>query len=97
LLSDQKKYEQAEEMHRQALGLKGTVLRKEHPSTLTSVNSLANLLSTRHQFEQVSILYQRALLGYRLKLGPAHPIAIACERYYSSMLHEMELGSQGKG
>jgi hypothetical protein len=41
VLSDQGKYEQAEEMHRQTLGLKGTVLGKEHPSTLTSMDNLA--------------------------------------------------------
>ena len=82
-------------MHRQAPGLRETILRKEHPShTDECVNSLANLLSTRHQFEQASIFYQRALLCYRLKLGPAHPVTIACERHYSSMLDEMESGGQ---
>jgi hypothetical protein len=43
VLSDQGKYEQAEEMHRQALRLRETVLGNEHPSTLTS---MANLTST---------------------------------------------------
>ena len=37
VLSNQGKYEQAEEMHRQALGLSETVLGKEHPFTLTSM------------------------------------------------------------
>jgi len=41
VLSDQGKYEQAEEMHRQVPGLRETVLGKEHPSTLTSMNNLA--------------------------------------------------------
>jgi hypothetical protein len=36
VLRDQGKYEQAEEMHRKELGLRETVLGKEHPSTLTS-------------------------------------------------------------
>jgi hypothetical protein len=36
VLSDQGEYEQAEEMHRQVLGLLETVLGKEHPSTLRS-------------------------------------------------------------
>jgi hypothetical protein len=36
VLSNQGKYEEAEEMHRQALGLSETVLGKKHPSTLGS-------------------------------------------------------------
>ena len=39
MLEDQGKYEQAEEMHRQKLGLCETVLGKEHPHTLTSMNN----------------------------------------------------------
>jgi hypothetical protein len=37
VLSDQDKYEQEEEMHQQALGLRETVLGKEHPDTLMSI------------------------------------------------------------
>ena len=37
VLSNQGKYEQAEETHRQALGLSETVLGKEYPFTLTSM------------------------------------------------------------
>jgi hypothetical protein len=42
VLINQGKYEQAEEMHRQALGLRETVLGKEHPDTLTSIYCLAH-------------------------------------------------------
>jgi hypothetical protein len=38
------RYKQAEEMHRQALRLYETVLDKEHPSTLTSMNNPALVL-----------------------------------------------------
>jgi hypothetical protein len=37
VLSHQGKYEEAEKMHRQALGLRETVLGKERPDTLTSI------------------------------------------------------------
>ena len=40
-LNGQDKYEQAEGMHRRALGLRETVLGKEHPDTLASMNNLA--------------------------------------------------------
>jgi len=43
-LSRQGKYEQVEEMHRQVLRLRETVLGKEHPDTLTSMNYLASVL-----------------------------------------------------
>jgi hypothetical protein len=44
VLSDQGKYEEAEAMHRQALGLREKALGKEHPSILTSMNNLATVL-----------------------------------------------------
>ena len=47
VLSRQGKYGEAEEMHRQALALKETVLGKEHPDTLRSTNNLASVLSHR--------------------------------------------------
>ena len=47
VLSLQGKYEQTEEIHRQVLGRCETVLGKEHPSTLATVNNLAERL--RHQ------------------------------------------------
>ena len=45
VLSRQGKYKQAEQMYRQALRLRETVLGKEHTSTLASVNNLASVLS----------------------------------------------------
>jgi hypothetical protein len=47
VLSDQDKYGQAEEIHRQELRLTETVLGKEHPSTLTSMDNLALVLKGR--------------------------------------------------
>jgi hypothetical protein len=44
VLGDQSKYAQAEEMHREVLRLRETVLGKEHPNTLTSMSNLANVL-----------------------------------------------------
>jgi hypothetical protein len=44
VLGDQGKYTQAEEMHREVLRLRETVLGKEHPNTLTSMSNLANML-----------------------------------------------------
>jgi hypothetical protein len=57
VLSDQGKYEQAEEMHRQALGLRETVLGKEHSDTLTSIYNLAYVLSNRKRFSTANKLH----------------------------------------
>jgi len=45
VLSDQSKYEEAEEMNRQMLGLREAVLDEEHPNTLASICNLAYVLS----------------------------------------------------
>lgn len=44
ILKRQGKYEEAEEIHRQALALIKRILGKEYPNTLTSVYCLAYLL-----------------------------------------------------
>jgi|SRR5947209_12116188 len=61
VLSDQGKNEQAEEMHRRALGLKKTVLGKKHTDTLMSMNNLAIVLSDQGKYEQVEEMLQQAL------------------------------------
>jgi Tetratricopeptide repeat len=45
VLRNQGKYEEAEEIHRQTLRLSETVLGKEHPDILMSMNNLANELT----------------------------------------------------
>jgi len=45
VLSSQGKYEQAEQMHRQTLGLRERVQGREHPNTLTSMDNLAEVLA----------------------------------------------------
>jgi Flp pilus assembly protein TadD len=57
VLSGQGKYEQAEEMHRQALGLCETVLGKEHPDTPTSMNNLAAILRDQGKYEQAEEMH----------------------------------------
>ncbi|RYP39568.1 hypothetical protein DL766_000390 [Monosporascus sp. MC13-8B] len=47
----QGKYDEAEQMYRQALELKKAVLGKEHPSTFTNMNNLAQaVLGKEHPF-----------------------------------------------
>jgi len=58
VLKDQGKYEQAEEMYRQALGLSETVVGKEHPDILTSMNNLAIALRNQGKYEQAEEMFR---------------------------------------
>jgi Flp pilus assembly protein TadD len=57
VLSGQGRYEQAEEMHRQALRLSETMLGKEHPLTLTGMNNLALVLRDQGKHEQAEEIH----------------------------------------
>ena len=89
-LSDQGKYEKAEEMHQQALGLSETVVGEEHPNTMTSVYYLAYLLHLQQRLSEAGPLYQTTLTNYGKTLGSGHPITEGCRKHYSSMLKGMD-------
>jgi Tfp pilus assembly protein PilF len=48
-------------MNQQAQGLKETVLGKEHPSTLMSINNLGLVLSDQGKHEQAEEMHRQAL------------------------------------
>ena len=88
VLSRQGKYEEAEEIHRQALALTKRVLRKEHPDTLTNVYCLAYLLHHKKRYKDAEVFYYRAYTGYRKILGEKHPTTAVCSWHFSLMLKE---------
>ena len=47
-------------MHRQVLRLSETVLDKEHPSTLTGMTNLGNVLSNQGKYEQAEEMLREA-------------------------------------
>ena len=73
VLNQQGKYEEAEEMHRQALALRETVLGKEHPNTLRSMNNLALVLESQGKYEEAEEIYRQALALKETVLGKEHP------------------------
>ena len=77
-------------MNRQTLAISEEVLGKTHPDTLTSVYCLAHLLQKKEEYEEASILYQRAWTGYQLSLGSEHPTTKACVNHYSVMLNHLD-------
>jgi hypothetical protein len=72
VLSAQGKHEQAEEMHRQVLGLMETVLDKEHLDTLTSMNNLAGVLRDKGKYERAGEIHRQALGLMETVLGKEH-------------------------
>jgi tetratricopeptide (TPR) repeat protein len=69
VLNDLGKYEQAEEMHRQALGLRETALGKDHPFKLKSMGNLALVLSSQGGYEEAEELHRQT----RAEGGGARP------------------------
>ncbi|KAF3392458.1 hypothetical protein F1880_008921 [Penicillium rolfsii] len=66
-------YEEAEAMHRRALGSRERVLGREHPDTLTSVSSLGKVLSWQGKYEEAEAMQRRALEAREKVLGREHP------------------------
>jgi hypothetical protein len=72
------KYNEAEALHREALGLREKVFGRDHPNTLTSMNNLAEVLRPQGKHDEAEALHREALhreaLGLCEKvLGRDHP------------------------
>ena len=56
-------------MYRQFLALMETVLGKEHPSTLRSMNNLAEVLSSQGKYKEVEEMHRQAVALRETALG----------------------------
>ena len=83
-------YWEAEPFHKSILAISERVLGPEHPSTLSSLNNLANLYKNLGQYEQAESLYQRALTTYEHVLGTDHPNTITVRENYANFLEKMK-------
>jgi Tetratricopeptide repeat len=86
----QSKYQQAQEMHRQALGLCETVLGREHSDIMTSIYCLAYLLHLQQRLSEAGPFHRRALTSYGKTQGSGHPTTEVCRKRYSSTLKDMD-------
>jgi tetratricopeptide (TPR) repeat protein len=64
---------EAEAMNRQALQLGKRVLGKDHPDTLTSINSFAESLRQRGKYTEAETMHRQTLLLKERVLGKDHP------------------------
>ena len=67
------KYEEAEQMYRQALELREAVLGKEHPDTLASIDNLARVFRRQGKHKQAEQMHRQALELTEAVLGKEHP------------------------
>jgi len=77
-------------MHRQALGLKDTVLGKEHPSTLASMNNLALVLSRQGKYEEAEETHRQALRLMETVLGKEYPSTLATMNNLADVLSNQQ-------
>jgi tetratricopeptide (TPR) repeat protein len=96
VLHYQGRYEEAEEMYRDALARRGEVLGPNHPETLTSVRNLALLLSSRRRFDEAIPLLERAYTGSRNALGDDHPATINRQTNYADALQKSKRHAREK-
>lgn len=65
-------YAEAEPLEREILEQRTRLLGKEHPDTLRSVDSLANVLNNKGNYSGAEVLYRQAVEVYERTLGKDH-------------------------
>jgi tetratricopeptide (TPR) repeat protein len=90
-LSQQGKYAEAEAMDWQALQLQETVLGKDHPDTLASMNNLAESLRQQGKYAEAEAMHRQALQLKETALGKDHPDTLMSMKNLA-----LSLGQQGK-
>ncbi len=77
VLGDLGRYNEAEQMHRQAFELREKVLGREHPDTLTSMDNLAWTLRSLGRYDKAEQMHRQAFELREKVLGPKHPHTLA--------------------
>ncbi|KAI3530692.1 hypothetical protein CABS02_14420 [Colletotrichum abscissum] len=85
------KYNEAEQMHRQALELKEKVLGPENPDTLISMNNLAEVLRSQGKYDEAEQMHRQELELCEKVLGPENPDTLISMNNLAEVLR-----SQGK-
>ena len=79
-------YSEAEAIYRQTLQLKETVLGKDHPDTLVSLNVLAVSLHSQGKYAEAEAIYRQTLQLMETVLGNGHPDTLASMNNLASSL-----------
>ena len=81
------KYAEAEQAHRQALRLMEQVLGAEHPSTLSSMNNLAEALREQGKYAKAEQAHRQTLRLTEQVLGAEHPSTLDSMNNIALLLH----------
>lgn len=88
LLHQQVQYKAAERMYMRALVGSEKALGPEHPSTLDTVNNLANLCRSQGKLDEAEQMYMRALAGKEKALGLEHPSTLRTVNNLGILYHD---------
>ena len=69
----QGKYDEALKWYRRALAGEEKFLGKGHPNTLSTIHSMAGVLSSQEKYDEVLEWHRQALAGREKSLGMGHP------------------------
>jgi hypothetical protein len=92
----QGKYEEAETMHRQTLELKTKALGTEHPSTLSSMNNLANVLDSQGMYAEAETMHRQTLELMTKSLGAEHPSTLDSMNNLALVLDRQKMLNENK-
>ena len=67
------RYEEAEQLYRQAIEIGKATIREVHPDYATGLNNLAGLLKDMGRYEEAEPLYRQAIEIDKATIGEAHP------------------------
>jgi tetratricopeptide (TPR) repeat protein len=73
-----------------------TVLGKEHPDILASMNNLAGVLSHQGRYEQAEEIYRQVLRLWETVLGKEHPSTLASMNNLAGVLSDQGKYEQAK-
>jgi hypothetical protein len=81
-------YKESEAIYRRALEGSEKVLRREHPSTLTSVSNLGSVLDSQGKYEEAEAIHRRDLEGSEKVLGHEHPDTLTSVSKLGNVLYK---------
>jgi len=77
-------------MHRRALEAREKVLRRDHPSTLTSISNLRSVLERQGKYEEAETMHQQALEAREKVLRAEHPNTLTSAYCLAHLFHQRQ-------
>ena len=88
LMTELKRYDEAESLYKQALTGNEKHFGGDHPASLSILGNLAFLYKTQGRFEESDTLFRRVLESKEVTLGCAHPSTLTTMQNLASLLKD---------